>query len=73
MSLSWVSQDSKPHDTLLSAGACLAAMATASIKMVPEPHIGSTNGLLVSANQPERIINAAAKFSFKGAAPLCSR
>ena len=54
-------------------GACLVAIATASINIVPEPHIGSTNGLLVSSNQPERIINAAAKFSFNGAAPECSR
>ena len=65
----------KPKRQRNSPGAVSDAIMAASIKNVPDPHIGSISGLPAAAisGHPARINNAAARFSFNGAMPPSRR
>src|SRR5690625_2850750 len=64
------SQASHKNDRL-KPGAIFRPINAASIGIVPDPHVGSTNGR--SLRQVVNAIKAAAKFSFKGAPPFSDR
>ena len=61
----------KPRRFLRSPGAILRAESAASMRIVPDPHIGSMKFVLPS--QPDLLTMTAARFSLIGAAPAFAR
>ena len=61
----------KPRRFLLRPGAIWSAIRAASMRIVPEPHIGSMKFVLPS--QPDLLTMTAARFSLMGAVPAFAR
>src|SRR5699024_886567 len=66
-----IQSQSSHKNERLNPGAILRPINAASIGIVPDPHVGSTNGR--SLYQVVKAIKAAAKFSFRGAPPFSVR
>ena len=72
---SWPRHPVKPKYSRSSAGAASAAIKAASVRNVPEPHMGSTSRppRSIMPGQPARSSTAAATFSLSGARPPSMR